>query len=53
MYVFSNKSELVWSGRLIANEQAERRQSACEAASLMPRKILQQAEKFSMVLWKV
>ena len=50
MYVFSNESELVWSGRLIANEQAE---SAFEAASLMPREILQQAEKFSIVLWKV
>ena len=38
---------------LIANEQAERRRSACEAASLMPREVLQQAEKFSIVLWKV
>ena len=35
---------------LIANEQAERRRSACEAASLMPREVLQQAEKFSIVL---
>ena len=33
-----------------ANGQAERRRSACEAASLMPRKILKQAEKFSIVL---
>ena len=38
---------------LIANEQTERRRSACEAASLMPREVLQQAEKFSIVLWKV
>ena len=53
MYVFSNESELVWSGQLIANEQAKQRQSACEAASLMPREILQQAEKFLIVLWKV
>ena len=37
-------------GCLIANEQAERRRSACEAASLMPREVLQQAEKFSIVL---
>ena len=37
---------------LIANEQTERRRSACEAASLMPREVLQQAEKFSIVLWK-
>ena len=36
-----------------ANEQAEQRWSACELASLMPRKVLQQAEKFSIVLWKV
>ena len=36
-----------------ANEQAERRRLACEAASLMPREVLQQAEKFSIVLWKV
>ena len=34
----------------IANEQAERRRSACEAASLMPREVLQQAGKFSIVL---
>ena len=34
----------------IANEQAERRREACEAASLMPREVLQQAEKFSIVL---
>ena len=34
----------------IANEHAERRRSACEAASLMPREVLQQAEKFSIVL---
>ena len=38
---------------VIANEQAEQRRSACEAASLMPREVLQQAEKFSIVLWKV
>ena len=37
---------------LIANEQTERRRSASEAASLMPREVLQQAEKFSIVLWK-
>ena len=30
---------------IIANEQAERRREACEAASLMPREVLQQAEK--------
>ena len=30
----------------IANEQAERRRSVCEAASLKPREVLQQAEKF-------
>ena len=35
---------------IIANEQAERRRSACEAASLLPREALQQAEKFSIVL---
>ena len=29
---------------LIANEQAERRRSASEAASLMPHEVLQQAE---------
>ena len=29
---------------IIANEQAERRRSASEAASLMPREVLQQAE---------
>ena len=34
----------------IANEQAERRRSACKAASLVPREVLQQAEKFSVVL---
>ena len=34
----------------IANEQAERRWSACEAASSMPREVLQQAEKFSIAL---
>ena len=39
--------------RLIANEQAERRRSACEVASLMPREVLQQTGKFSIVLWKV
>ena len=38
---------------LIVNEQGEQRWSACEAASLMPRKVLQQAEKFSIMLWKV
>ena len=37
-------------GALIANEQAERRRSACEAASLMPHEVLQRAEKFSIVL---
>ena len=37
----------------IANKQAERRLSACEAASLLPREVLQQAEKFLIVLWKV
>ena len=30
---------------VIANEQAERRRLACEAASLMPREVLQQANK--------
>ena len=35
---------------LIANEQAEQKRPACEAASLMPREVLQQAEKFSIVL---
>ena len=34
----------------IANEQAERRREACEAASLMPREELQRAEKFSIVV---
>ena len=38
---------------LIANEQAKWRQSACEVAGLMSREVLQQAEKFSIVLWKV
>ena len=38
---------------VIANEQAERRLEVSEAASLMPREVLQQAEKFSIVLWKV
>ena len=38
---------------VIANEQAERRREACEAASLMPREVVQQAEKFSIVLRKV
>ena len=38
---------------MIANEQVERRLSACEAASLMLRELFQQAEKFSIVLWKV
>ena len=37
-------------GELIANEQAERRREACEAASLMPREVGQQAEKFLIVL---
>ena len=36
--------------RIIANQQAERRRSACEAASLMPCEVLQQAEKLSIVL---
>ena len=35
---------------VIANEQAERRREACDAASLMPREVLQQAEKFSIVV---
>ena len=35
---------------IIANEQAERRRLACEAASLMPCEVLQQAKKFSIVL---
>ena len=35
---------------IIANEQAERRQSACEVVSLMPHEILQQVEKFLIVL---
>ena len=34
---------------LIANEQAERRRLACEAANLMPREVLKQAEKFSIM----
>ena len=38
---------------VIANEQAEQSQSAFDAASLMPREVLQQAEKFLIVLWKV
>ena len=38
---------------IIAKEQAERRRSACETASLMQHKVLQQAEKFSIVLLKV
>ena len=39
---------------MLTIEQAKRlRRSACEAASLMPREVLQQAEKFSIVLWKV
>lgn len=38
---------------IIANEQAERRREACEAASLMPREVVRQAEKFSIVLWKL
>ena len=36
--------------RIIAHEQAEPRRSACETASLMPREVLQQAEKLSIVL---
>ena len=32
---------------IIANEQAEWRRWACEAATLMPREVLQQKEKFS------
>ena len=39
----------VWC-QVIANEQAERRRSACEVASLMPCKVLWQAEKFLIVL---
>ena len=39
-----------WGLMLIANEKAERRREACEAASLMPREVVQQAEKFSIVL---
>ena len=35
---------------VIANEQAEQSQSAFDAASLMPREVLQQAEKFLIVL---
>ena len=36
---------------MLTIEQAKRlRRSACEAASLMPREVLQQAEKFSIVL---
>jgi len=35
--------------RLI-DKQAEQRQLACEAASLVPREVLQQAEKFLIVL---
>ena len=35
---------------VIANEHAERRRKVCEAVSLMPRQVLQQAEKFSIVL---
>ena len=38
---------------VIAKEQAERRREVCKAASLMPREVLQQAEKFSILLWKV
>ena len=33
-----------------ANEQAEQRWLACEVASLMPREVLQQAEKLLIVL---
>ena len=43
--------------QVIANEQAERRRLACEAASLMPREVLWQAEKsaekFSIALQRV
>ena len=35
---------------LPGNEQAERRREACEVASLMPCEVVQQAEKFSIVL---
>ena len=35
---------------LIANKPAEQRWSVCEAASLMPREVLQPAEKFLIVL---
>ena len=34
---------------IIANEQAERRLEACEAATLMPREVGQLTEKFSIV----
>ena len=37
----------------LANEQAEGRRSACRAASLMPREVLQQAEKFSITVKSV
>ena len=36
--------------RIIANKQAERRRSTCEAASLLRCEVLQQAEKLSIVL---
>ena len=39
----------VWY-KVIANEQAEQRRLACEVASLMPRKVLWQAAKFSIML---
>ena len=35
---------------VIANEKAERRREVCEADSLMPHQVLQQAERFSIVL---
>ena len=35
---------------VFANDQVERRRSPWGAASLMPREVLQQAEKFSIVL---
>ena len=45
-----NNTNLLWLLTIIANKQAEQRRSACKAASLMPREVLQQAEKFSIVL---
>ena len=39
--------------KVIANEQAKRRCEACEVASLTLCEVLQQVEKFSIVLLKV